>query len=118
MTTEHLEHTETQPYDMWFCFPVGYAPPEQQPSYQGTFSRTVTFAENFSPSVATVIENPTSNVEVTFTKNGTLVLTVTVSVDGEVTFSGPATTFNRGDVLRVFAPASLRGLSLTLGGIR
>jgi len=90
-----------------------------------TFTRSVTFAANFSGSQGTVGTNPTATATYTVNKNGSSVGTIQISTAGAFTFAtsgGAAVSFAAGDRLTITAPspqdATLADVGITLAGTR
>jgi hypothetical protein len=110
-----------QPYDV-VCSFVG------QPTASATvliltFTRSVSFASNFSGSAGTVGTNPTSTATYTVLKNGSSVGTAAISTSGVFTFStSGAVSFASGDRMTITAPsvqdATLANVGITLAGTR
>lgn len=83
--------------------------------------RAVTLPPNFAGARGHVDVPPTANVDLTVTRNGTAIGTVTIATSGAVSFAtsgGTAIALAAGDVVRFIAPGTadptLSGIALTL----
>jgi len=115
--------TSPQPYDLVASY-VG-TPTIGATVFILTFTRTVTFAANFSGSYGTVGTNPSSTVGYTVKKNGTTIGTISISPFGLFTFAttgGTSQSVAAGDRLTIIAPnpndATLADIGITLAGTR
>jgi len=120
-----IQTTGTQPYDIAVYVPSTYT--SGQVLSQIQFARTVTFANNFSPSLAYLPPGsyPTGSVTVGISKNGTSIGSIAFAAgasSGVFTSVNTTTTINSGDILVFTGPnpsdPTFSYLSITLSGSR
>jgi hypothetical protein len=101
-------------YDVGVFFPGQYL--ANQVILLLPLERTVRFAVNMAPSVASCGTSPTASSTITLNKNGVQFGTLTIGTTGAATFaSSSGVVFDAGDVLTVIAPAAADATLANLG---